>query len=437
MTSKRKCALIVLDGLGDRAYSRFGHKTPLAAAQTPNLDRLAERGANGLYHAGRPGIPLPSENAHFAMFGFPEEDFPGRGPLEALGAGVDLKEDDVAVLSHFCSVEVRNHCLHLERDTPEKPDEVELDELFRAVASFEAKSLRLRMERCKGLFGVIVISGGADPSVTDSNPMVDGRAISEILPVRGAPPAAERTAAALKAYLVHIHKTLHSHPVNAARREKGLFPINAAVTQRAGRLKTVAPFGERFGLRGLSVSSGIIYHGLCAFAGMDVIKAAESDDPGHDLARRLATAREAFADYDFIHIHTKAPDMAAHKKDPDLKKAVIESLDGGLGAEVFKLLEDPDMVVAVTADHSTPSAGPLIHSGEPVPLCLCGPGMRRDAVGAFDEVSAACGSLGFLRGRELMFTLLNAMDRARLAGVRDTPEERLFWPGDYQPFRID
>ena len=108
MTPKRKCALIVLDGLGDRAYSRFGHRTPLQAANTPNLDKLAACGANGLYHAGRPGIPLPSENAHFAMFGFPKADFPGRGPLEALRAGVTRHEDDVAVLSHFCCVERNN-----------------------------------------------------------------------------------------------------------------------------------------------------------------------------------------------------------------------------------------------------------------------------------------------------------------------------------------
>jgi len=436
MTPQRKCALIVLDGLGDRAYARFGYKTPLAAAATPHLDALAAKGANGLFHAFRPGIPLPSENAHFAMFGYPREEFPGRGPLEAIGAGIPLKEGDVAVLSHFCCVENRQGALWMEKDRPEPPSAEEADILFKTAASFSFEGLRLRMERVKGLFGVIIIEGAADPSVTDSNPMVDGRAISEIVPFASAPPAAERTAQALTAYLSHIHKTLHAHPMNLNRRKNGLSPINAAVTQRAGRLKKVPPFQERFGMRGLTISSGVIYHGLCAYVGMDVEKAKDSGDPGRDMAERLRLAREAFAAYDFIHIHTKAPDEAAHVKDPDLKKQVIESLDAGIGQEIDKLLSDPDMIIAVTADHSTPSSGPLIHSGEPVPLCLCGPGIRRDGVSAFNEVAAAAGALGYLRGRELFFTLLNAMDRAKLEGIRDTPHSRQYWPGDYKPFRI-
>ncbi len=436
MTRQRKCALLVLDGLGDRAYARFGYKTPLAAAKTPNLDSLAAKGANGLFHAYRPGIPLPSENAHFAMFGFPREEFPGRGPLEAIGAGIDLKEGDVAVLSHFCCVENRQGRLYMERDRPEQPNEAELDALFKAAAPFAFEGLTLRMAPVKKLFGVIIISGGADPSFTDSNPMVDGRAISAVVPHASAPPAAERTARALTAYLSRIHKTLHAHPVNVARRKNGLSPINAAVTQRPGKLKRIPPFHERFGMRGLTISSGVIYHGLCAYVGMDVMKAGESGDPGRDMAERLRMAREAFAEYDFIHIHTKAPDEAAHAKDPDLKKQVIESLDEGIGREIGALASDPDMILAVTADHSTPSAGPLIHSGEPVPLCLCGPGVRRDQVTAFDEISAAAGSLGSLRGRELFFNLLNAMDRAKLEGIRDTPQERQYWPGDYQPFTV-
>ena len=101
-----RCILVLLDGVGDRAHDVLGGLTPLAAADTPAFDALAARGCNGLYHAGRLGLALPSENAHFAMFGNDAAEFPGRGPLEALGAGVDLAPGEVAVLAHLACLDV-------------------------------------------------------------------------------------------------------------------------------------------------------------------------------------------------------------------------------------------------------------------------------------------------------------------------------------------
>ena len=54
-----KIILVLLDGLGDRSYRALGHRTPLQTAKTPNLDRLAQLGCSGLYHASVPGQCLP------------------------------------------------------------------------------------------------------------------------------------------------------------------------------------------------------------------------------------------------------------------------------------------------------------------------------------------------------------------------------------------
>ena len=99
-----KCILILLDGLGDRSYRELDFKTPLQAAQTPVLDRLAVASANGVYHAACMGQALPSENAHFIMFGYDIKELPGRGALEALGAEIEFQHKDVAILSHFSSI---------------------------------------------------------------------------------------------------------------------------------------------------------------------------------------------------------------------------------------------------------------------------------------------------------------------------------------------
>lgn len=169
---------------------------------------------------------------------------------------------------------------------------------------------------------------------------------------------------------------------------------------------------------------------------MDVLAMTDSTDPGADLAARLEKVLELKADYDFFHVHSKAPDQAAHTKNPANKVEAIESLDRGLGRVVDFFL-DRETVLVVTADHSTPSSGPQVHSGEEVPINVNGPGIRKDPVEDFDEVSCACGCLGQTRGRDFMYMVLNWLDRAKLHGLRDTPENRPYWPGRRKPFLIE
>ena len=122
------------------------------------------------------------------------------------------------------------------------------------------------------------------------------------------------------------------------------------------------------------------------------------------------------------------------RKVPRPKKTVIEALDAGISSAIAPLAEDPEVLLVVTADHSTPSSGPLIHSGEWVPVLFSGPNVRRDGVDRFDEVAAAGGALGCLRGLELMQMLVNCLDRARLQSIQEVPNPAYFWPGAYKPF---
>lgn len=433
----KRCLLILLDGLGDRSYRRLGDRTPLQAAHTPHLDRLAAAGAGGLYHAGILGQALPSENAHFSMFGYDMADFPGRGLLEALGAGLDCPPEAVFLLAHFVSVQQVDRILMLAKGKPEAtPDEIAA--LTDCIRTAEHDNGTVTFYPTGGIRGLLRLDGRVSPRITDSDPFIDGRPLVSVLPWRIAADkaAAENTARLLRTYLIRAHGKLENHPVNEKRRAAGHMAINGLVTQRAGQLKTIVPFREKYGLRGLIMASGSVYHGLGRYLGMAVEKVTDSHDPGADLAQRLKTAL-ARTDYDFIHVHTKAPDEAAHTKDPVRKQTVIESLDAGLGRALASFINDPDLLTVVTADHSTPSAGPLIHSGETVPLVMAGPGIRRDNVQCFDEVSAAPGALGTVRGRELMYLILNHLDRARLAGIMDTPEDRAYWPGDYEPFTVE
>lgn len=433
----KKCVLILLDGIGDRAIDIFGNKTPLQAARTPTLDRIAAFGSNGLYHAGRLGQALPSENAHFAIFGFDAEDFPGRGALEALGAGVDICEADVSILAHIACLKEEGGILLLEKDKPAASGD-EAQALIQAISEYQSCGIQIRFHKTKGLSGVVVLSGDVSRYITDTNPMREGCPLMEVNAWEKYEDDAQslRSADALKEYLVWSYERLCGHPVNKARSRCGLSPINGLVTQRAGQLKTIDPFSRRYGLKGLSIASGLVYAGMSSYLGLDFMKVGDTNDPAADMAERLALAREALKDYDFIHVHTKTPDEAAHTKDPGKKKAVIEALDRGIAREIESLLNDPEVLVVVTADHSTPSTGVLIHSGEAVPLTICGDGVRRDMVQHFDEVHAAAGSLGTVRKKELMYLILNYLDRAKLVGIMDTKRDQAYWPGDYEVFSL-
>lgn len=433
----KKCVLILLDGLGDRSYQAFNHQTPLQAAHTPNLDRMATAGANGLYHAAELGLALPSENAHFAIFGYDQADFPGRGALEALGAGVELADHDVALLVHFSTISSDGGIFYLKKDTP-PATAGEIENLIPAIEHFTWQDIDITFYHIKGLFGVLKLKGDVSPYITDTNPMRDNAFVMNLLPWQShaADTAAVNTTKALRAYLIYAHQVLDRQPINRNRVKKSLPPLNGLVTQRPGRLKKITPFSLCFGLKGLSIASGVVFQGLSRFIGLDFLKASETDDPEIDLTERLAKARNSLQEYDFIHVHTKAPDEAAHTKNPSFKKQVIEALDRAIAKHLDWLLGDPDILTVVTADHSTPSSGPLVHSGEPVPLMFCGEGIRRDAVVKFDEVSAATGALGTVRGRELMYLILNHLDRIKLMGIMDTDEDQMFWPGKYDPFRF-
>ncbi|MHC4662366.1 MAG: alkaline phosphatase family protein [Planctomycetota bacterium] len=433
-----RCLLILLDGLGDRSFPEFGDRTPLQAARTPNLDSLAAAGANGLLHAGRVGVPLPSENAHLALFGYNDEEFPGRGYLEALGAGMTPAPEDVAILAHFASVKQSGKTLVLNLDKP-RFNKDEIDVLAGEIESFESEGVEISFSRTKNHEGIVVLSGPVSPFVTDTDPFVKGRRLIEpdsLARVKDDPDSI-RTARVLKRYLLWCYETLKKHPVNEKRVKKGKLPLNAVVTQRPGRHKNVPSFTERWGMKGLSISSGIVYWGLCRFIGIDVFKARDTEDIARDFTGRLREALDRFGVYDFIHVHTKAPDTAAHEDGPERKKEAIEAIDRGLGELTEEIQNDKDLLTIVTSDHSTPCESVLIHSGEPVPIAIAGVGVRRDNIKHFDEVECAAGALGFVRGSELMYVVLNHLDRAKLRGSMDTPEDQPYWPGDYKPLSLE
>lgn len=428
-----RCLFLVLDGLGDWGFPELDGKTPLQAAETPNLDALASVGMTGLYHPLGQGVPLPSEMAHFLMFGYDREEFPGRGYLEALGYDIPLEKDDVALLSRVFGVEERRGQFILVDEKPRITDD-EAHVLQVDVANFSSEGLDIHFRPTRGVEGIVVVSGGASPHITDTNPIHEGRPIMKARPLAEASgdERAELTCRVLNDYLRWSYGRLSHNPINRRRELEGKTALNIVGTQRAGKYRYVEPFVEAWGLSARAFVAGRIFFGLCRHLGIDVSPVKDTGVPGKDLRERLEMA---WADEtgDFLFVHTKAPDEAAHTGDPRVKKDVIEALDKGLSHLRKALESDPETLLVVVADHSTPSGGNMIHGGGTVPLLMVGPHTRRDDVVRFDEVSCARGGLGPLRGRELMRVILDQMDRGQLLGLRDAPGERPYFPGPFEP----
>lgn len=431
----KRCILILLDGLGDRACASLGRQTPLQAANTPNLDKAAFYGGCGLMYASHQGLALPSEEAHFSIFGYGYNEFPGRGTLEALGAGIDLEPGDVSLLAHFASVEMNQHSeFIIIKKRPEGVDSEERKRLVSIVCRSAASGERILFDWTSGMDGILTVKTPASSYITDSDPMRQGVPVLEILPVDKAPDTslALETASLLNRFFIRLYSALDGDPLNRDRAARGLMPVNLVLCQRAGGYFKVQPFCERWGLNGLSVSSGLMYKGMAAFLGMQHISFSDTDDPEKDLEERILAALKSGCN--FIHVHTKRIDQAAHTKSPEYKRDMIERLD-----RAFHLLfskEGEDVLFVITADHSTPSIGNMIHSSEPVPLLMLGPGVRRDRVSSFDEISCASGSLGQIQGDRFMYHVLNMLDMAKLHGLMDSPVDQPFYPGEGRALRF-
>jgi 2,3-bisphosphoglycerate-independent phosphoglycerate mutase len=390
---------------------------------------------NGLFHAHLQGTSLPSELAHFLMFGYRMEEFPGRGVVEALGEGFDIRESEVALLARIFSVAEERGTLILRHEDPElDPESCRI--LHGAIRSFSSDGITAEFLPTRGIGGILRLRGEVSKNVTDSNPITEGRPLMAVHPLRSmeSDQRAGNTARFLNDYLLWSYRTLSDHPLNGNRRKKGLPPINAVGTQRAGMPAGLPSFRDKWGLRGLLIASGAVYQGLGQVVGMDACKVSDSDDPARDLRERLEIALKA-KEYDFVHVHTKVTDAAGHTGDPRVKKRVIEQLDRALEYALTEIVPDEDILFIITADHSTASSGTMIHTGESVPLVMSGKYIRRDDVGKFDEVSCAAGGLSLVRGKELMYLVLNFLDRGKLWGLMDSPDDQPFTPGSYTALR--
>ena len=408
--SEMKILLIVCDGMGDRPCGELGGKTPLEAAYKPNLDRMASEGMCGLVDTIAVGVRPGSDTSHLSLFGYdPREYYTGRGPFEAAGVGMELREGDVAFRVNFGTVD--GDLVVTDRRAGRIDD---VTELSRAVDGIEIDGIRFTVKAGTGYRAGLVLRGeGVSHMVSDGDSHESGSRVIEVKPLDGTPEAG-KTAEAMNKYLIKAHGILGEHQVNRKRIAGGKPPANFILARGAGRMPHIPPMKERYGLKAACVAGAGLYRGVAKAVWMDVYTPeGATGKPNTDVKAKVSKAIELLnSGYDYAFIHVKATDVYGHDGDAKGKMKFIEKVDEAL-APVLTLR---DTVVAVTADHSTPCSTKN-HSGDPVPLLIWSPDLRTDDVKEFGERPCGKGILHRIRGLDLMNELLNLAGRGSIYGA--------------------
>lgn len=386
----KKMILLVLDGLGGLPES--DGKTELEAASTPNFDRLARRSELGLLDIVDTGITPGSGPGHLSLFGYDPLEFSiGRGILEAMGVGVHVGPGDVCARGNFCT---RSGGVISDRRAGRIATEKSALLVEKLAASIkEVDGVKVSLYPGKEHRFVAVFSGpGLGEEVTDADPQKDG------VPMRYAEalaPGGEKMAAAANSFLKRAAEVLD-----------GESPANGCLLRGFSSAPDIPLMGDLYSIKPVAVATYPMYRGLAKLVGMEVVDAGETPGQLFDTVALL------WEKYDFFFVHIKYTDSRGEDGDFDGKKKVIEQID----ALLPRLLDLSPDVLAVTGDHSTPSAM-ASHSWHPVPLLLYSSFARWGTSEGFGERECVAGAAGRIPGKDLLGLMLAHAGRLEKYGA--------------------
>ncbi|MDD3984579.1 MAG: 2,3-bisphosphoglycerate-independent phosphoglycerate mutase [Methanobacterium sp.] len=407
-----KGIIMIIDGMGDRPIEELGYKTPLEAAVTPNMDKMAENGICGIMDPIRPGIRAGSDTSHISILGYdPYEVYSGRGPFEAAGIGVDVLPGDIAFRCNFSSVDDKGIIIDRRAGRIRSGTE----EIAHTINSMELEeNVQVIFKESTGHRAVLVLRGeGLSDQVSDADPKHEGKTPKKVMALDNSEEA-KKTADILNKVVKKSYELLKHHPLNIKRIENGENPANIIIPRGAGAVPNVEPFGEKYGLNPVCIAETGLIKGIATIAGMQLIDipgATGGTDTNLENIKN-GIIETVSRDYDFILINVDGADEAGHDGEMDEKVKFIEKVDVIIG----ELMKIEDIYFILTADHSTPISI-MDHTGDPVPIVITGPGIRVDDVKKFNELSTVKGGLCRIRGNNIMDILMDLMNKSTKFGA--------------------
>jgi len=401
-----KLGYVLLDGCGDRQVPALNYTTPLEAAFTPNLDRISSRARLGNVTTVKRGVAPESDIAVFNMLGYSfDKGYPGRGVVEAVGSGLEMKDGDVALRANLASA---RGSMIVDRRAGRNLSQEEAEALAEDLKGLSLKDADFEFKATVSYRGVLVIRTGTPLSaaITNTDPAYArmggfGAAKESSGPeqvMKSEPEtddkAARRAAELVNEFSAKAQRILDSSEVNRERVKEGKLPANLVLLRDAGdHLPKIKSFEEKYGMRGVALVEMPAEVGIAKLLGMRMVKIKDRKD----MKEKASLFSKEMADGTVVYVHIKGPDEFGHDGDAKGKKANIEYIDRDFFSSVLAEIED--MRLAVSCDHATPCTMKR-HSADPVPLLITGEGKGEGR--RFNERNSMAGTLGHLAGKDVM-----------------------------------
>jgi 2,3-bisphosphoglycerate-independent phosphoglycerate mutase len=360
-----------------------------------------------------PGIRAGSDTSHLAILGYdPFTVYTGRGPFEALGIGMEVAGGDICFRGNFASLQgdleltedggfsgaivVDRRAQRISQGTRELAEAIDglvIDD----VTCYVKESVEHRA-------GLVLRGPGLGPAVSDVDPHDEGQPPHAAV---GDDQASRKTAHVVNQFTLRSWEELRSHAVNKRREEEGKLPANVLLPRGAGIAPSLDPFAERYGIKGAAVVETGLIAGIARYLEMTVpeVPGATGGADTDEIALARAVL-QMLSDHDFVLCNIKAPDLGGHDSEPQAKVEALQKVDRLVGHVREKC--GAGVHLAITADHCTPiNFGD--HTGDTVPLAVCGPNVRPDSVHSFGERAVTSGGIGRIRGCDIMNILTNLM----------------------------
>lgn len=408
-----KALLLIADGLGDRPIKELGCKTPLEAAEKPNLDKLAAEGECGIMDPIAAGIRAGSDTSHLAILGYdPYKYYTGRGPFEAAGIGMDVKKGDIAFRCNFTTVD--DSMVITDRRAGRISSGT--DQLAAAVDGMEIDGVQVIFKESVAHRGALILRApGLGANITDTDPHHEGAKVLKCEAVDPTDEASAKTARVVNEFVERSYRILKDHPVNLERIAQGLNPANIILPRGAGIGPHMKSFKEEYGLSAACVAETGLINGVARYVGMEITEVAGATGGTDSNLTNMAKAIvEKLQTCDFVLCNVKGADVGGHDGAPQVKIDMTKKLDEMVAYLMANLPKDSYMVL--TADHSTPCAI-KDHSGDPVPIVFWGDGVRTDSCVSFGERSVTSGGVGRIRGIDVMKIITQLMNVAEKFGA--------------------
>ena len=405
----------MLDGVGDLPHPDIDNKTPLQAAKTPNMDKLAKNGKMGEVISVGKGIAPESDIAVFNMLGykFQHADYAGRGVIEAIGTEMDFKDGDLALRGNFSTLDEKGIIIdrragrHIERED--------------AKAVSEEIERKLKFSNPLASVAVIPTIGHRiivrirdehqlSPNITNTDPAysrVDGmgvaKAVGDFLKIERCLPLDETDASRLSADLVNEFtekslQILKESEINKNRSSQKKKLLNSILLRDAGnKYPRVETINEKYSMNFSCIVDMPVEIGISNVLEMRAYSAGGLTD----YEEKATVAAKSMKTENAIYVHLKGPDEFGHDGDAIGKMKNIEEIDDRFFGTLLKNIDSSKVFVMISADHSTPCINKG-HSDDPVPVLISGDSITNDGSERFTEEFAEKGEIGLLEGAQVV-----------------------------------